>query len=181
LTGLEQAAAQEILLAKGLVSTEDESRKLIEYYSGNPLALKIVATTIQSLFDGDVSKFLEQGTVVFGDIWDLLDQQFNRLSVLEKQVMDGLAINREWVPLPKLLEDIAPTVSHRELLEALVSLEHRSLIERHSASFTQQPVIIKYMTERATVKALSHAREQGGGSFEQGNTSRPLSAGHVPT
>lgn len=152
LTGLDQAAAQEILKDKGLVSTEDESRKLIEYYSGNPLALKIAATTIQSLFDGDVSKFLEQDTIIFGDIWDLLDQQFNRLSALEKQVMYRLAINREWVPLPKLLEDVAPTVSHRELLEALVSLNQRSLIERQSASFTQQPVMMKYMTERGTVK-----------------------------
>jgi len=30
--------AQEILKAKGLVSKEDESRHLIEYYAGNPLA-----------------------------------------------------------------------------------------------------------------------------------------------
>jgi len=55
LSGLPQAEAQEILKAKGLVSTEDESRILIEYYAGNPLALKIATTTIQSLFGGDIS------------------------------------------------------------------------------------------------------------------------------
>jgi len=38
----------------------------------------------------------EQGTIVFGDIWDLLDQQFHRLSALEKQVMYCLASYREW-------------------------------------------------------------------------------------
>jgi len=36
LSGLPQAEAQEILKAQGLVSTEDESRILIEYYAGNP-------------------------------------------------------------------------------------------------------------------------------------------------
>jgi len=36
LSGLPQVEAQEILKAKGLVSKEDESRHLIEYYAGNP-------------------------------------------------------------------------------------------------------------------------------------------------
>jgi hypothetical protein len=150
--GLGHQEAQEILKDKGLVVKEDESRLLVEQYSGNPLALKIATTMIQSLFDGDVYRFREQGTVVFGDIWDLLDQQFHRLSALEKQVMYCIANNHKWVTLPKLLEDIVPTVSHRELLETLESLQRRSLIERHSASFTQQPMIVQYMTERGTFK-----------------------------
>ena len=148
LSGLPQAEAQELLKAKGFVSTEDESRILIEYYAGNPLALKIATTTIQSLFGGDISSFLEQGTVVFGDIWNFLDQQFHRLSALEKQVMYYLAKNQECVTLPKLLEDIAPTVSYRELLEALESLQQRSLIQRNNGTFTQQPVIMDYLSER---------------------------------
>jgi hypothetical protein len=55
--------------------------------------------------------------VVFGDISELLDQQFNRLSVLEQQVMYWLAIAREWITLEELQADIVPTVSQRELLE----------------------------------------------------------------
>lgn len=153
LTGLRQEEAHGILLAKGLVSKEDESRLLIEYYSGNPMTLKIAATMIHSLFDGDVSRFLAQGTGVFGDIWDLLDQQFNRLSALEKQVMYCLASNQEWMTLPQLLKAIVPTLSHRELLEALESLQQRSLIQRLSASFTLQPVIMEYITQRLSSQA----------------------------
>jgi hypothetical protein len=154
LTGLPQVEAKKILKDKGIVEIEDESKKLIEYYNGNPLALKIAATTIQSLFSGDVFKFLEQGTVIFGDIWELLDQQFNRLSALEKQVMYWLASNRKWVTLPELREDCFATVSHRELLEALESLQQRSLIERHSASFMQQSVIMEYMSVRGIAKLI---------------------------
>ncbi len=148
LKGLPAAEGEKILKAKGLVDAKDESQKLVEHYAGNPLALKIAATTIQSLFNGDVSGFLEQGTGVFDEIWDLLDQQFNRLSALEKQVMRWLAINREWVTLPQLREDIVPTVSHRELLDALASLQRRSLIESSAFGFTQQPVVMEYVTER---------------------------------
>jgi hypothetical protein len=36
----------------------------MQQYAGNPLALKIVATTIQGLFDGDVAQFLAQGTPI---------------------------------------------------------------------------------------------------------------------
>lgn len=118
------------------LKAEDESTLLIEYYTGNPLTLKVAVTTIQSLFDEDVSKFWEQGTGVGGDIWKFLDQQFHRLSALEKRVMYYLASNREWVTLPKLLEDVAPTTSDHELLEALEYLQQRSLIERDSAGFT---------------------------------------------
>jgi hypothetical protein len=64
-------------------------------YVGNPLAVKIAATTIQHLFSGIISTFLEQGLAVFGDIRDLLDQQFERLTELGRTTMYWLAINRD--------------------------------------------------------------------------------------
>ena len=113
-----------------------------------------MATTIQELFDGDTFQFLKQGTVIFGDISDLLDQQFNRLSLLEKQVMIWLAIHREWMSLSELEQEIIPVVTRRSLMEAVESLQLRSLIEKASAnssenrstSFTQQPVVMEYVT-----------------------------------
>jgi WD40 repeat protein len=148
LSGLQLPEVEKILQAKGLIQSQQDCQQLIERYAGNPLALKIAATTTRSLFDGNVSLFLEQGTVVFGDIWDLLDQQFARLSPLEQKVMYWLTINREWTTLAELRQDIVPMVSHRELLEALESLKRRSLIESKLGSFTQQPVVMEYVTER---------------------------------
>ena len=156
LSGLLQENVQKIFKEKGFTVSSVEGQALVEQYAGNPLALKMVATTIQELFDGDIAQFLEQGTVVFGDISNLLDQQFERLSALEKQTMFCVAINREWVSITELRDDIIPAVSVQALLEALESLQLRSLIEkatpaltqRHSVSFTQQPVVMEYVTER---------------------------------
>ncbi|MBD1879553.1 NB-ARC domain-containing protein [Coleofasciculus sp. FACHB-T130] len=158
LAGLTEVEGHRIFHAKGFLVSEEELKLLMARYRGNPLALKIVATTIQELFDGNISQFLEQGTAVFGDIWDLLDQQFNRLCTLEKQIMYWLAINRELVSLLELREDIVPPVSQRELLEALESLQRRSLIEKKSATFTQQPAVMEYMTNQLIEQVCEEIR-----------------------
>ncbi|WP_424101238.1 NB-ARC domain-containing protein [Moorena producens] len=148
LPGLTEGEGKKILAEKGFSVSKDECQALVEFYAGNPLALKIVATTIYELFDGDVAQFLEEGTIVFGDISDLMDQQFNRLSTLEQQVMYWLTINREWVSFKELQRDIIPAVSFKHLLETLESLQLRSLIEKTSGKFTQQPVVMEYVSDR---------------------------------
>ncbi|MCP6758257.1 MAG: NB-ARC domain-containing protein [Fischerella sp. CENA71] len=147
LTGLNVEEGQEILKVKGLSATEKECKRMIDMYAGNPLALKIVATTIQDVFGGNLTQFLQQDTAVFGDISYVLEQQFERLSNLEKEIMYWLAINREPVSLSDLREDIVFTIPPQKLLEALESLVRRSLIEQSAATFTLQPVVMEYVTQ----------------------------------
>ena len=87
LSGLDSDNAEAILAEKDLGGLKKDTQALIKRYSGNPLALKIASTTIRDLFDGDVLQFLSQNTVVYGDISDLLAQQFNRLTAVEQQMM----------------------------------------------------------------------------------------------
>jgi hypothetical protein len=148
LQGLSGEDAQQILIAKGLDATDSQRVALVKYFGGNPLALKIAATTIQTMFGGNSQAFLAQGRTVFSDLWDLLDRQFERLSPLQQQIMYWLASNREGVTSAKLQNEIMPKVPWRELLEALESLQVRSLIETVEAGLTQQPVIREYVTER---------------------------------
>ena len=144
LTGMSHYAVQHLLAAKQLTTTAGDFARLVTLYDGNPLALKIAATAIQELFNGDVAQFLQQETTVFGDIAELLDQQFQRLSLLERQVMYWLAINREGCTIAELAQDLAP-VPRRHLLDALAALARRHLIETKSAQFTQQPVVMEYV------------------------------------
>jgi len=157
LTGLDSTAGQQILKAVGLTSPAQSSRALIDCYAGNPLALRIVSTAIQDLFDGNIARFLEQGTLVFGDIRDLLNQQFNRLSRLEKQVISCLVTNPEWHSLLALPGGNGTPVSQWELLEALESLKRRSLIETNLVHLTQQPVIVEYMNKQLIEQAQAPA------------------------
>ena len=149
LGGLAESAALDIFKEKGcLTGKEEEWKQVIQIYQGNPFALKIVSTTIQELFDNNVAEFLNQGTVVFGDIRDLLDRQFDRLSDLEKEIMYWLAVETQAVTLTALRQNITSPILSLELLEALESLQRRSLIEKVSGSFSQKPVIKEYMNNR---------------------------------
>jgi hypothetical protein len=161
---LSTEAGEAILTAKGLTAAMGRSQwpQLIERYQGNPLALKIVATPIKELFGGNIAAFLAQEAGLFRGIRDLLTQQFNRLSWLEQQVMYWLAVNREAVTPAQLQMDLLPSVSAMDLQDALVSLDRRSLIEKVAPEssalpspstlvtmrYTQQPVVMEYITER---------------------------------
>ncbi|NDJ18385.1 NACHT domain-containing protein [Myxacorys almedinensis A] len=148
LAGLAAPDVHELLKPKSLMATQQTFVDLTHLYTGNPLALKIAAATIQELFDGDVAEFLNQETAVFGDISKLLDEQFDRLSDLEKQMMYWIAINRTGVSLAELADDIVPPVPKRQLFEALASLARRPLVEKHGARFTQQPVVMEYAIDK---------------------------------
>jgi hypothetical protein len=123
LGGLSIEAGMAILDDKGLPLAIDKGQELIDLYAGNPLALKIISTSILEVFDGQITEFLEQGIAVFNGIRMLLERQFERLSTLEKQVMFWLAINREWVSVGELQADLFPMVSTAQLLEALEYLQ----------------------------------------------------------
>ncbi len=146
LSGL-KTEAEALLTAKGLSGSMQQKKTLIEFYGGNPLALKIVATSIQDLFDGNIATFLKQGKVMFKGVRQLLNEQFTRLSELEKSIMYWLAITREWTELDELREDLVPSVLQQFLLEALESLSWRNLIEKQAGKYTQQSVVMEYVCE----------------------------------
>jgi WD40 repeat protein len=152
LKGLNSEAGRELFLYKGaFAGTDSEWERLVTHYSGNPLALKLLAATTQDLFSGSIAEILnyvQQGLAVFDDIRDLLQHQFDRLSEVEQEMLFWLAINREPVSLFELSEDLATQVSKRRLPDAIQSLLRRSLIEKEGEQFFLQPVVLEYATDR---------------------------------
>lgn len=152
LGGLSQAEGQSIFQDIGSFSASEEQwRVLVEHYAGNPLALKIVAAAIRDLLNSNIDQsveLLKQGNLVFDDIYDLLEQQFNRLSEREQEVMYWLAIAREQVAVDELQSDLLSPESKRKLMNTLKSLKERSLLEVAPTGITQQPVVMEYTTNR---------------------------------
>jgi WD40 repeat protein len=177
LSGLNIMEGQELFNSKGLCVAKDKWTQMIDFYAGNPLALKIISTTIQDVFLGNINEFLQHDSTVFGDINDVLEQQFNRLSSLEKNIVYWLAINREPMEISELQEDIVLPIPQSKLLEALESLRRRSLVEisqeaklyspeifgvselstnwRSSSIFVLQPVLMEYVTEKLVAEVCS--------------------------
>src|SRR5260221_5623139 len=122
LAGLEQGACRQLLQDSNLPGTEMEYRSLADRHAGNPLALKLVAATIRELFGGNITEFLSQGILLFGDLRGLLDQQFEHLSASEEAILFWLALAREPLALGDLVQESISPLPGQELLEALWSL-----------------------------------------------------------
>ncbi|MEA5502551.1 NB-ARC domain-containing protein [Halotia wernerae UHCC 0503] len=174
LTGLNEPEGILILKEKSLVDVSEENFKvLLDCYAGNPLFLKLIASAIQELFDGNINEFLEQETVVFGDVRATLDQQFNRLSQLEKHILYLLAVNQDVVSVGKLQQHnipglSSPRLSQRLILEAIELLQKRSLIEkatptlmeRQESSFYLSQVLREYIIENLIEENFQLSEEQ---------------------
>ncbi len=162
LARLDVTACKQLLAEKEVAGSAADQAQLIEAYTGNPLALKIVAQTIVDLFDGQIALFLEQGKVVFGGVRELLDQQYARLADLERTLLCWLAIIREPVSIEELHALLVVPSPAGEVLEAVDGLHRRSLIERgqRPGSFALQSVVLEYVTMRLIAEA-SREVEQG--------------------
>lgn len=167
LRGLLPEDAKNIFTDKGFSGSENGLIELIDLYGGNPLALKVITTMIQEVFNGNVANFLKQNTLVLGDrLRTLLKQQVNRLSDLEKEVVYWLMIEGKPVSLSKLRDDMLFPPTRSQLLEVLASLERRSLIDKASSTlieetteasetlFALQPMVMKYAIEEFVEQAL---------------------------
>ena len=171
LGALKPTEGRELFRQKGqFIGSETEWNALIEHYGGQPLALKLMATATRELFNGriaEVLKYVEQSLLVFDDIRNLLDHQFDRLSPLEQEVMLWLAINQEPSSLDELRENLVGTASKWELPGALNSLLQRTLIEpstlkpseQNITQFSLQPMVMKYVLERL-IRQVCHEIEQ---------------------
>ena len=148
LSGLAETAGLAILQGQGLSGSAHVLEGLVEHYSGHPLALKLIAQTIQELFGGDIDAFVRDGALIFDDIRDLLDEQFARLSASEREILIWLAIEREALSPQLLRDNLVKVEAGGSFLEALSSLQRRSLLEQSAVGFTLQNVIMEYTTDR---------------------------------
>jgi len=161
LSGLGAGACAQLLAEHEVTGSPEERAHLGEVYAGNPLALNIVAETIVDLFGGQIDPFLAGGTVIFGSITELLEEQWARLSPLEQTVLCWLAILREPVTLEDLLAVLISPLSPVQVLEAVDGLRRRYLIERgqRAGSFTLQSVVLEYVTSRLVTTASQEIQQ----------------------
>ena len=154
MSGVDGQAGQAILNAHGIDAKIDDAIALIEHYSGNPLALQLVSHTITDLFGGDVAEFQREGAGVFGDIRDMLVEQFARLSALGQSLMMWLAIEREPISFEQIRDDLIFKHARHEVMEALGDLKRRSLLDSSNAVrdassatvYALQNVVMEFVT-----------------------------------
>ncbi|MGD1703886.1 NB-ARC domain-containing protein [Dapis sp. BLCC M229] len=147
LTGLIEKEAREILKNRGLLD-EEKWQELINFYQSNPQWLKLIGETIKNLFGGSVTQYLSYQPLFLSDeLTNILQQHFQRLSELEKQILCQLSKPAKSVSVPQLLEK--SQLSPPELFQTLLSLERRGLIdkitEENQTLFILKPIFSHYI------------------------------------
>lgn len=147
LDGLAPDAQQQILKDRGIANS-DKWAKEIAYYCGNPLYINVVATTIKDLFGGKIDDFYQDRRLLLtNDLKLILQRQYDRLSEVERQVVQTIASQDRSISLPELIgsSQIAPS----DLLEALQSLGRRRLIDKQETEigvlFDLQPILKEFI------------------------------------
>ncbi len=175
LPGLDAVAGQRIFADRGCEPiSQAEWVEIDRYCGGNPLAFQLIAAAVQEVADGDVSEifpYLRSSNLGFADIQILLEQQWDRLTTEEQQVMYWLAIGREPMSILDLEGSLHPAwnhssnyrslppaqtiARHSSLLTVLQSLRRRSIIanlpgqiDRSQRHWSLQPMVMEYVTGR---------------------------------
>ncbi|MDG2991960.1 NB-ARC domain-containing protein [Candidatus Synechococcus calcipolaris G9] len=152
LSGLTPDDGRAIFRQKGIFTgSETEWQTLVNHYGGNPLALKMVASATQDVFNNSIREFLaylSQRILIFEDIRDLLDRQFSRLSDAEKKTLFWFAIHREPLTLTDIQNSVIGSMHQQSIPQHINSLLRRSLLEKKDKTFFLQPVVMEYVTER---------------------------------
>jgi len=142
LTGLDVLAAREIFRDNGLTEI-DHWDAIIQRYQGNPFWLKSIANLMQDLGECEIEVLINDTLLLPEDVKDSLQQQCDRLSEIEKQVLSLLAEKSSSVNLVKLLEN--SRIPSSDLINALQSLFKRCLIEQQGNCYTILPLIKQYI------------------------------------
>ncbi len=121
------SVAKKILKDRQLLDEENWDT-LIDNYQGNPDWLEITAVRIQDFFRGSVTEFLAYSPLSLAcSIEDKLNEQLQRLSETEKELMILLAKENDPVFLRNLLNNLS--FSPSELLNIIDSLKRRIMLE----------------------------------------------------
>ncbi len=175
MNGLSDRECFKIIRDKGVEPSEREGKLLVKRYAGNPLALKIVMTTIADLFQGNLAEFVKQDIIIFGGIRKLLEEHLNRLSQSEQTMIKWLVIEKEFYLNKEERKGIISDISKAELIEVLESLTSRSLIYKKANSFQLQPIFKAYLQEQlikpADPIAIDRKQVKGGQIAATLNTS----------
>jgi hypothetical protein len=114
----------------------------------DPIWLKLVAQTINNLFNGKVAQYLSYEPVFLSEeLTLLLQQNYQRLSECEKQAMVQLSNQTKIASINQVLENCQG--SRADVFKAIQSLVRRGLIStnfrNNETVFTVIPIVKEYV------------------------------------
>lgn len=128
LFGLNSCEIPDLFLPEISVNDHSYVSKLTELYDGNPLFLNLLRDTIVDSFDGNIELFMKERVLVFGDLLNVLEDQFLQFSKFERDILIWLTIFHHPINLSNLVY-LNSVFSGPEYLLVLEELQQKRIIQ----------------------------------------------------
>lgn len=149
LRGLDVDSAIHLLKSKGLSGSEGELRQLTDTYGQNPFMLKLAAELIQRNHRNNINEFLQYATRDFENINQLINEQFDRLSEIEKRLVDELATQDQPIPISALRQAFSQSSGLTDAIDSLINTWIEISPEDSSEShYTLQPILRDFIRKK---------------------------------
>lgn len=155
LEGITVEQAHKLLMDYELKGDDGIWERFVKLYSGNPMSLKIVACEISEYFNSDIKDFLEDPEIPH-ELEELLNEQLERFSLLEKVILFRCAVERGFVNERFLCSQIVgidfSSASIHRMFQNIVNhcfLEIKQEVEDvRLRSYYLQPVIMDFLSQK---------------------------------
>ncbi|MFP4134995.1 MAG: NACHT domain-containing protein [Halothece sp.] len=157
LKGLTRDGIEQILSEQGLNCQDDTIfSQFLDHYSGHPVAINELAITVQTLFAGNFKDLLQDNSIFVGEIMShYFSQQLQRLSPLEKEVIEHLALTSEGLTLQDIQNNCSEKKDLSYIMAALNSLNRRCLLEKFTDKETTRFTIIPSLKKHISLQLQS--------------------------
>ena len=146
--GLSTEDALTILHDRNLKGTPEKLHELVESYGKHPYFLRLAATYIKQLHQGDTASFLsdDNSPLVINGIRTKLDKVFDRLSKREQEVLSWIAIFQISCSEKTLSQFIKTFPAN--LKSTLLALRRRSLVANRNGKYHIHAYLREYLLTR---------------------------------
>lgn len=157
LGGLSTSAGVELLQHQGITGKEMALQTVVEQVDGHPLALLEIAALCRTAAVRNPLPLLAGGQAIFGRLKEQLQQQFQRLTSAEQELLIRLAYQREPADVEQLWCHEIPNHKRVTAVEALQAIQYRALVmrDRQANTVALAPIVLLYLTNHLVDRLLA--------------------------
>lgn len=138
--GFNVEESKDFLQNKGLTEQE-QWKRFVENLNGHPFAIKLNSAIIEQFYNKDVALYVRKSpTYVELDL--VFNELFQRLSETEKEILFYLAKQDQAVSMFQIQENLSTFLKDSEIIESLLSLQRRALIEQKNSQGNQHSAFL---------------------------------------
>jgi DNA-binding winged helix-turn-helix (wHTH) protein/adenylate kinase family enzyme len=147
---LDYESCNKIILRNGIFSDKTTINEFIYKLGGNPQLINMLSHTIKKVFLGNLTHFFNINSNLTFDIYNFLDEQFNKISQIEQDIMFNITISRKNIDFNYLFDKLS-YLSKIDIINYVEILIDRAFISVNDNILSIQNIISEYFNKKLNI------------------------------